>query len=115
MKPLPAVERFDVFKDHGSSFFPGLKASLFAKLRFQAFEEALHHRVVVAIAFTAHAWSDVVLLEHLSKRCACVLAALVRMMCKPDVVPRGEVNPGREPRVLFFTQIEQGNSGGRGV
>ena len=45
-------------------------------------KEALHHSVIVAVAFAAHAWSDAVELELLSKRIAGVLAALIRVVDK---------------------------------
>jgi len=52
---------------------------LFQTLGFQAREEALHRRVVVAIATSRHALQQLVVVEFLSKQPARVLAATIGM------------------------------------
>ncbi len=60
MAALTVVENFNVFKDTGFSLFSGFVAVMMNPLGFQRMEEALNDRIIVAVAFSAHAAQHIV-------------------------------------------------------
>jgi len=53
MNPCAIVEQLDVFKDRPSRLIPCLEVLVVDDFVLQRAEEALHHGVVVAVAFAA--------------------------------------------------------------
>ena len=74
------VEPLDVVEHVGPGFFSRAVDGARAALRLQRREEALHCRVVPALAAAGHAACDVLTLEQLLEVVAGVLAALVRVV-----------------------------------
>ena len=55
MPPLAIVEQFDVFEDFASGLGSGVPVALITQFDFEGGKKTLGHRVIPAIAFTAHA------------------------------------------------------------
>jgi hypothetical protein len=82
--PAPAVvEGFHVLEDRALGGLPGREAGAVDKLGLERAEEALHGRVVVAVAFAAHGLPDAVPPQHLAVGPARVLHATVAMVDQP--------------------------------
>ena len=81
MASATIVPNLDVFKDQLSCLLAGFKP-LSDTFRFECRKETFHHRVVITIAYAAHADLNVVLLEQAQKIVAGVLTALIAMMNK---------------------------------
>ncbi len=80
MTAFPIIETLDVIEYISSSFVAISVANSIHSLSFHHAEEALHDRVVIAIAATAHAALNAVRLKLISEVIARVLAAAVTMM-----------------------------------
>ncbi len=74
------VKPLDVIEQVGARLIPGGVATPVHPLQLQRREEALHRRIVPAIAPAAHAAGDVLLGQQPLKLLAAVLAALVRVV-----------------------------------
>src|SRR2546428_403320 len=93
MAALWIVEPFDVLEDIGSRFI----ARAIARFRvdpllLEAREEALHRRIVPAVALAAHATGDSVMGEQSLEVFRRVLASLIRVMHQllwPAAAPQG--------------------------
>src|SRR3954465_3928740 len=64
MQTLPIVEDFDVFEHGRLRLLAGAEADLVDVLRLERGEEALHGRVIEAVAAAAHGLRDAVPLQH---------------------------------------------------
>ena len=80
MSPLPVVEQFDVFEQLVAGLSSGTPPAGIDQFDFEGGEKAFRHRVVPAIAFTAHAALDAVYRQQLLILVAGVLAAAIRVM-----------------------------------
>ena len=60
MSPLAVVEQFDVFEQLVAGLSSGTPPALTDQFNFERGEETFRHRVVPAVAFTAHAALDAV-------------------------------------------------------
>src|SRR5919108_2409127 len=80
MPPPAIVEQFDVFEDFASCLGSSLPMALIAQFEFECGEKTLGHRVIPAIAFTAHAAQQTMRSQQLLILVAGVLAAAVRVM-----------------------------------
>ena len=77
MEALSVVEDFDVVEDGFSGGFTGRIVFMIHAFGFQGVKKALGDGVIPAVAFTAHALPDAVLLEQFSVTVRGVLTALV--------------------------------------
>ena len=82
MQPLAIVKPFEERKDIPARVVPGVIRLVMDQFILQGAEEALRHRIVVAIPFAAHARRHVQCCESTLIRQAAVLGALVRVMDK---------------------------------
>ena len=80
MTAFPIIKTLDVIEYIRSSFVAISVANSIHSLSFQHAEEALHDRVVIAIAATTHAALNAVRLKLIPEVIAGVLAATVTMM-----------------------------------
>ena len=80
MSPLPVVEQLDVFEQLVAGLSSGTPPAGIDQFDFEGGEKAFRHRVVPAIAFTAHAALDAVYRQQLLILVAGVLAAAIRVM-----------------------------------
>src|SRR3954469_1695723 len=64
MQALPIIEDLDVIKDRGPCLCAGAELGLMDALRLERGEEALHGRVIQAVAPPAHRRLDPVPLQH---------------------------------------------------
>src|SRR3954454_15009215 len=83
MQTLPIVEDFDVFEHGRPRLLAGAEAELVDVLRLERGEEALHRRVVQAVAAAAHGLRDAVPLQHRAIRLGGVLHAAVAVVDQP--------------------------------
>ena len=60
MPPLAVVEQFDVFEQLVAGLSSGTPPAPMDQFNFERGEETFRHRVVPAVAFTAHATLDAV-------------------------------------------------------
>ena len=60
MAALPVIEDFNILKDAGLSLLSSLVPVMMDPFGFEGIEETLYDRIVVAIAFSAHAADHVV-------------------------------------------------------
>ena len=77
MTPLAVIEDLDVLPDRGFSFFSGGISTVIDELTLEASPEALHWRIVVAVAPAGHGCCHSELLEKLLVIMGTVLAAAV--------------------------------------
>ncbi len=82
MSPLAVVEQFDVFEQLVAGLSSVTPPALMDQFNFESGEKTFRHRVVPAIAFTAHAALDAMYRQQLLILVAGVLAAAVRVMCR---------------------------------
>src|ERR1700731_3681170 len=80
MSPLAVVEQFDVLEQLAACLSSGTPPALIDQFDFERGEKAFGHRVVPAVAFTAHAALDAVYRQQLLIVAAGVLAATIRVM-----------------------------------
>src|SRR5580704_12350462 len=80
MSPLAVVEQFDVLEHLAAGLSSGTPLALIDQFHFERGEKAFCHRVVPAVAFTAHAALDAVYRQQLLIVVAGVLAAAIRVM-----------------------------------
>src|SRR5438270_6043858 len=80
MSPLPVVEQLDVFEQLVACLSSGTPPARIDQFDFEGGEKAFRHRVVPAVAFTAHAAVDAVYRQQLLILVAGVLAAAIRVM-----------------------------------
>src|SRR3954466_249752 len=73
MQTLPIVEDFDVFEHGRLRLLAGSEADLVDVLRLERGAEALHGRVIEAVAAAAHGLRDAVPLQHRPVGLGCVL------------------------------------------
>ena len=78
MSPLAVVEEFDIFEELGAGLSSGTPATLIDQFDFESGEKTFCHRVVPAIAFTAHAALDAVCRQQLLILMAGVLCGFKR-------------------------------------
>src|SRR5215203_1963055 len=83
MQTLPIVEDFDVFEHGRLRLLAGAEADLVDVLGLERGEEALHGRVVQAVAAPAHGLRDAVPLQHRAIRLGGVLHAAVAVVDQP--------------------------------
>lgn len=81
MLAFRVVEHFDVVEFVPPSVVPGRIGSASNPLSFQELEEAFGHGIVVAVAASAHAGFEVVLMKEHWAFAAGELSVLVRMHC----------------------------------
>ena len=75
--PLWVVEHLDVVEDIGSGFITAWVDLTTDTFTFEQLEEALSHGVVVAVAATAHAGYEVVIMQEVLPVVAGELTALI--------------------------------------
>jgi hypothetical protein len=80
VEPSPVVSRFDKFKDLAAQTVLAPLRALAQRLAFERAPERFHGRVVVAVAFSAHAGDQAGALQLLAVKQAGVLHAPIRMM-----------------------------------
>src|SRR5216683_2348356 len=80
MSPLAVVEQFDVLEQLAAGLSSGTPLALIDQFDFECGEKTFRHRVVPAIAFTAHAALDAVYRQQLLILVAGVLAAAIRVV-----------------------------------
>src|SRR5215469_18824860 len=80
MSPLAAVEQFDIFEHLVAGVSSSTPPALIDQFDFERGEKTFRHRVVPAIAFTAHAALYAVYRQQLLICVAGVLAAAIRVM-----------------------------------
>src|SRR5690242_16979273 len=80
MSPLPIVEQLDVFEDFAAGLGSGTPAALINQFELEGGEKTLRHRIIPAVAFTAHATQHAVRRQQLLILVAGVLAAAIRVM-----------------------------------
>src|SRR3954467_2319300 len=101
MAAAAVVEGFHVLEDRPPGRLPGREAGAVDELGLERAEEALHGRVVVAVALAAHGLPDAVPPQPLAVGPARVLLGLNRSsQPQPDRIAA----PCREPRRAFATR-----------
>ena len=65
MSPLAVVKQFDIFEQLVAGLSSGTPATLLDQFDFERGEKTFRHRIVPAIAFTAHAALDAVCRQQL--------------------------------------------------
>src|SRR6516165_9095081 len=80
MSPLAVVEQFDIFEQLVAGLSSGTPPALTDQFNFERGKKTFRHRVVPAVAFTAHATLDAVNRQQLLILVAGVLAAAIRVM-----------------------------------
>jgi hypothetical protein len=80
VEPLPVLKDFDPFEDRGARLRSRGEVSPMDQVAFETAPEALHQRVVVAVAFTAHARLDTGLAQSLPVSFAGVLHSPIGVM-----------------------------------
>src|SRR3954469_11503310 len=80
---LPVAEDFDVFEHGCLRLLAGAEADLVDVLRLERGEEALHGRVIEAVAAAAHGLRDAVPLQHRAIRLGGVLYTAVAVVDQP--------------------------------
>ena len=83
MQTLPIVEDFDVFEHGRLRLLAGAEADLVDVLRLERGEEALHGRVIEAVAAAAHGLRDAVPLQHRPVGLGRVLHTAVAVVDQP--------------------------------
>ena len=83
MQPLAVIESLNKRKNVPARLVPGVIRLVMDELILQGTEEALGHRVVIAIAFATHAWRDAERGELSLIRQTTVLRPLIRVMNQP--------------------------------
>src|SRR3954467_13035157 len=83
MAAAAVVEGFHVLEDRPPGRLPGREAGAVDELGLERAEEALHGRVVVAVALAAHGLPEAVPPQHLAVGPARVLHAAVRVVDQP--------------------------------
>src|SRR4051795_596088 len=83
VQALPIVKHLDVLEHRGPRLRAGAEPGLMNALRLERGEEALHGRIVQAIAASAHRGLDAMSLQHRPIRPSGVLHAAVAMMNEP--------------------------------
>ena len=78
MAPLAIVEQLDVFEDFTSCLGSGTPVALIAQFQFERGKKTFRHRVVPAVAFTAHAALYAMYRQQLLIRVAGVLTGFKR-------------------------------------
>jgi len=78
MAPLAIVEQLDVFEDFTSCLGSGTPVALIAQFQFERGKKTFRHRVIPAIAFTAHAAQETVRRQQLLILVAGVLTGFKR-------------------------------------
>jgi hypothetical protein len=76
----PIIESFNIEKDVKLSFCSSTVVSVKHALHFQSAEKALHDRVVITVASTAHTDATLMSLQQLLEGMTGVLAALIAVM-----------------------------------
>ena len=74
------VLHLDPFKDCCARLFVRAEALVVDEFLLRGRPEALHHGVAIAVASTAHALRDAMLLEKFSTRMTCILHATIAVM-----------------------------------
>src|SRR6476619_7183951 len=80
MAALPIIETHNVGKDVSLGFLAGLVILEMNMLTFEGAKEALHGRIVIAVASATHATLDLLVTEKSLVRIASILAATIGMM-----------------------------------
>src|SRR3954471_25070931 len=83
VQALPIVKHLDVLEHRGPRLRAGAEPGLMNALRLERGEEALHGRIVQAIAASAHRLLDAMSLQHRPIRPRRVLDPAVAMMNEP--------------------------------
>src|SRR3954471_5828454 len=83
VQALPIVKYLDVLERRGPRLRAGAEPGLMNALRLERGEEALHGRIIQAIAASAHRLLDAMPLQHRPIRPSGVLHAAVAMMNEP--------------------------------
>src|SRR5260370_788482 len=80
MSPLAVVEQFDVLEQLAAGLSSGTPLALIDQFDFECGEKTFRHRVVPAVAFTAHAALNAVYRQQLLIIVAGVLTAAIRVV-----------------------------------
>jgi len=80
MTPLPVIKHLDVFANSALRRCSSGEVPMMNQLGLEASPEALHRRVVEAIAFALHRYSETKLLQYRLVFFGTVLTAAIRMM-----------------------------------
>jgi hypothetical protein len=83
MQTYPVVKDLEVFEDRRLRLLAGAETDLVDVLRLERGEEALHGRVIEAVAAAAHGLRDAVPLQHRAIRLGGVLHAAVAVVDQP--------------------------------
>ena len=86
MAALPVVEDLNVLKDVNPGFTMSLVVATMNQLSLKSSKETLHGRVIIGVAFTAHAGDHLLTGQQYLVPRAGILTAPVRMM---DIPGRG--------------------------
>ena len=80
MSPLTIVEQFKVFEDFAACLGSGTPVALINQFELEGGEKTLRHRIIPAVAFTAHAAQHAVRRQQLLILVTGILAAAVGLM-----------------------------------
>jgi len=80
MPAAGVVEGFEVAEDAGASLLAGEVLVSLHLLGFEGSEKTFHGGIIIAVAFSAHAWDEVVFVEGISIIETGVLAASIGMV-----------------------------------
>src|SRR5438552_19175457 len=83
MSALPIVEQLDIFEDFATGLGSAPPVAPISQFELARGEKTLRHRVIPAIAFTAHAAQQAMRRQQLLILITEILAAAVRVMQQP--------------------------------